>query len=133
MVEEEKKLILLKHYFFYVVYDKAREKSSSVVTLFFLCCLWSSKRKNLFSYNIIFCMFSLMKEEKKLIVWSRYFLYIVYDGAKGKTCSVITLFFPCCLWWRKRKRSFSMISFFLCCLWWTKRKNSLCYNIIFFI
>ena len=39
-------------------------------------------------------------------------MYVVYDGAREKTDSVIQLFFVCCLSWRKRK-------------------NFFCYNIIF--
>ena len=37
---------------------------------------------------------------------------VVHDGAREKTDSFITLFFVCCLWWGKRKKSF-------------------CYNLIF--
>ena len=53
-----------------------------------------------------------MKQEEKLILLKHYFLYVVYDGAREKTDSVIQLFFVCCLSWRKRK-------------------NFFCYNIIF--
>ena len=33
-------------------------------------------------------------------------MYVLYDGARKKAHSVITLFFVCCLWWSKRKNSF---------------------------
>ena len=98
--------------FFYVVYDAAKEKASSRITLFFLCCFWWSKRKNSFCYNIIFCMLSLMNQEKKLILFKHFFLYVVDDQPTENTHSVVKLFF-------------------VCCLWLIKRKNSFCYNIIF--
>ena len=55
------------------------------------------KKKNSFCYNIIFCMLSMMKQEKKFILLQRYFLYVVSDEAREKTTSVITLFFVSCL------------------------------------
>ena len=42
-------------------------------------------------------MFSMTEEEKKLIPFSHYFLYVVYDGERQKTHSVIKIFFVCCL------------------------------------
>ena len=110
----------------YVVYNGAREKTHSVITLSFVCSLWWSKRKNLLCYNIIFCIFSMMEQDKKtdsvitlffvsclwwskrkkLIPLSHYFLYVVYDGAREKTYSLITMIFVWYLWWSKRKNSF---------------------------
>ena len=47
------------------------------------------------------------KEKKlKLILLSHSFLYMVDDGAREKTHSVITLFSVFCLWWSKGKSSF---------------------------
>ena len=106
MMQHEKKLILLEEYFFSVVYGGAREKIYSVTTLFFVYFLWWSKRKNSFFYTIIFSLFSMMEQEKKLILLQLYFFCLVYDGARGKTPSVLTLFFVCSLWWTKRKNSF---------------------------
>ena len=95
IMEQEKKLILLEHYFLYLVSDATGEKTHSVITLFFVCCLWWSKWKNLFCYNIIFGMLSMMDEEKKLILLSHYFLYVVYDGARKKNsfCYNVTFCF----------------------------------------
>ena len=76
MLQQEKNLMLLQHCFFYVVYDGAREKTHSLTTLFFLCYLWWSKRKNSFCCNIIFCILSLMEQEKKAILLKHYFLYV---------------------------------------------------------
>ena len=58
-------------------------------------------------------------------------MYVVYDGERQKTHSVIKLLFVCCLWWRKRKHSFSYKIIFLCCLSWSKAKNSFCCQVIF--
>ena len=81
MLEAEKKenfekLIILKH-FLNGVYDRGRgkndfEKTHSVITLFFVCYLRWRKRnnpflKNSFCDNIIFCMLSMMLQEKKRI------------------------------------------------------------------
>ena len=98
MMEQEKKLFLLYLYFLYVVYDGAREKTHSVTTLFFLWFLWLGKRRISFCYSIIFCMLSMMEQEKKLILFKRYVFYFVYDGAREKSHSFITLFFLCCVW-----------------------------------
>ena len=51
-------------------------------------------------------MFSMMEQEKKVIRRYNYVLYIVYDEAREKTHSAITLFFLCCVWWSKRKNFF---------------------------
>ena len=83
-MEQEKKLISLQHYFLYLVYDGARAKFHYFTIFFFLCCHWWSKRKNTFCNKIIFCMFSLIKQEKNLILSKHYFLR----------------------WWSKRKNSF---------------------------
>ena len=170
MMKQKKKLILFQHYFLYDFYDVGREKIHTVITLVFAYFLWWSKKKNLFSCNIMFCMFSMMKQNKKFALLQHYFLYDFYDVAREKVHSVITLVFVCCLWWRKRKNSFSYniifcmlsmvdqeknvillqhyffynlcdglrekthsvrILFFVCCLWWTKGKHSFCYNIFF--
>ena len=167
---QEKKLIRLQHYFLSVVYDGAREKTQSVITLFLLCCLWWRQRKNWFCYNIIFYMLSKMDQEKKLVLLSHYFLYLVYDGEREKTLTLKTSFFVGRLWWSKWKKSscyniiffmFSLMKeekklirlqhyflhvvydgargkihsfttfFFVCCLWWSKRKNWFCYSTIF--
>ena len=85
IIEQEKKFIRLQHYFLYVVFDRGREKIHSVIKLFFVCCLWWRKKKNSFCYNVIFCMLSMMEQEKK-------------------THSVIT-FFVSCLWWSNKKHS----------------------------
>ena len=105
MMEEEKTLIVLENYFFYIVYDGGKEKTRSFVQFIFLWCLWWSRGKNSFCYNVIFCMLSLMKQEKKLILTQHYFLYVVYNGGREKTDSVIQLFFVCVLWWSKRRNS----------------------------
>ena len=126
MMEQEKKLIILSYYFLYVLSDEARVKTHSVKTLFFVCCLWWRKKKNSFCYNIIFCKMSMMEEEKNLILWYNYFLYVVYDEAREKTHSVITLFFLCFVWWSKRKMSFCYNNSFVFFLLWRKRKNSIC-------
>ena len=114
MMEQEEKLVLWYNYFLYVVYDEAREKTHSVKTLFLVCCWWQTNKKIWFCCHIIFCMLSLMKLEKILILQQLYFLYVVYDVAREKTDSAITLFF-------------------LCCVWWSNRKNSFCYNNLFCI
>ena len=106
MMKEEKKLFFWSDYFFYVLYDGSREKTHSVPTLFFVWFLSWGKRKISFCYNITFCMLSMMKQEKKLILLQPYFFSVVYDGAREKAHSVTTLFFVCCLWWSKRKNSF---------------------------
>ena len=135
MMEQDKKLILLYNYFLYVDYVGATEKTS-----FFLSSLWWRKRKNWFSFNINFCMFSTIEEEKKFILLlhyflyvlydgqkkkfnllQHYFLYVVYEGAREKTNSIITLFFVFCLRRSKGKRSFCYHVIFLCCLWWSNR------------
>ena len=106
MMEQVKKVILFKHYYLDVVYDGAREKTHSFTTGFFLCYLWWSKRKNSFCCNIIFCMLSLMEQEKKVILLKHYFLNVFYDRGREKTASVRTLFSVSFLWMRKRKNSF---------------------------
>ena len=68
MMKQKKKLILLSHYFLYLVYDGGKEKIHSVATWFFFSCLWLSKGKNWFGDNIIFCILSMIEQEKKLIL-----------------------------------------------------------------
>ena len=99
VMKEEEELILLSHYFLYFVYDIATQKAYSVVKLFFLSsawwsmrknwlfyniiflwCQWWGKRENSFSCQIIFCVMSMMEQEKKVILLSYYFLYNVYNG-----------------------------------------------------
>ena len=58
----------LTTWFFYVFYDRAKGKSDSVKILFFVSCLWCRKRNNSVCQNLIFCMFSMMEEEKKLFL-----------------------------------------------------------------
>ena len=111
-MQQEKKLILLEHYLLYVLYDGAREKTHSLITLIFVYYLSWTKRKSSFCYNIIFCMLSMIEQERNLILLEHYLLYVVYDGAREKTHSLITLIF-------------------VYYLSWTKRKSSFCYNIIF--
>ena len=96
------------------LYDGGREKPQThpVITLFFLYCLWWSKRKNSFCYHIIFCILSMTEGKKKFILLQHDFFSLVYDWAREKTDSAITLFF-------------------VYCLWSSKRKNSFCYNLIF--
>ena len=106
MMEQVKKVVLFKHYYLDVAYDGAREKSHSVTTGFFLCYLWWSKSKNSFCCKIIFCMLSLMEQEKKVILLKHYFLNVFYDGGREKTAAVRTLFSVSFLWMRKRKNSF---------------------------
>ena len=106
MMEQEKKIILLYNYFLYVDYVEPTEKTPCFKTLFFVSPLWSRKRKNCFCYNIIFCMLSLMEQEKTFFLLHHYFLYVVCDGAREKSHLFITLFFACCLCWSKRKKAF---------------------------
>ena len=68
MMDEEKKLILLQLSFWYVVYDEGIEKTPSAVSFFFVSSLWWTKKINSFGYNFIFCMFSMTKHKKKLIL-----------------------------------------------------------------
>ena len=150
MMEQEKKLPLLSHYFLYVVCDGVTDKTHSVIALFFLCCLWWSKRKNSFCSNVIFCMFSMMGQEKKLtLLWhyffmlsiveqekkfillQHYFSHVVSDEETEKMCFVTTLFLVCFFWQSKRKTSFIYNVIFFCCLWWSNRKKSSPYHIIF--
>ena len=70
-------------------------------------------------------MFSMMKDEKKLILFEHSFLHLVYDGARERIYSFITLIFLCFLSWSMRKNSF-WYNFIFC-----KRKNSLLCKIIF--
>ena len=63
-------------------------------------------------------------------------MYVVYDGAREKTHSVITLFFVCYLWWSKRKNSFCYDIFFSMSPMMEQQKkwflkSSFCDNIIF--
>ena len=134
----------------YVVNDGGRKKTDFVLRLFFVCSLWWSKRKNSFCDTVIFYMLSMMEPGKKLILFKDYFLYVVYDGAREKTYSFLTLFFVWFLWWLKEKihsviRYFLYVIyngviektqsvrtlFFVCCPWSSKRKNSFSYNVIF--
>ena len=66
LMEQEKKVILLKH-FLYVVYDGGRKKIPSIRTLFYVSFLWIRKRTNSFVFQIIFCLLSMMEQEKKLL------------------------------------------------------------------
>ena len=68
IMEQEKKLILLQLSFLYVVYDEGIEKTRSVVSLFFVSSLSWTEKKNSFCYNVIFCMFSMTEQQKKLIL-----------------------------------------------------------------
>ena len=108
MLDQQKKLLVLKDYFLHPFYGAGRKKTQthSFITLFFVYGLWWSKRKNSFCYNIIFCMLSLMEQEKTFFLLQHYFLYVVCDGAREKNHLFITLFFACCLCWSKRKKSF---------------------------
>ena len=77
----------------------------------------------------------MMEQQKKPILFEHYFLYVLYDGAREKTHSVITLFFVCCLWWNKRKNWFCYNIIFWMLSMMEKEnkrslKNSFCYNII---
>ena len=57
-----------------------------------------------------------MEQEKKLILLLCYFLHVVYDGARGKIHSVITLFFVCFYDGAREKTHSAIMLLFACCL-----------------
>ena len=114
-----------------MVYDGGRKKIPSIRTLFYVSFLWMRKRKNSFVCQIIFCLLSMMEEEKKLILLQLSFLYVVYDERIEKTPSVVSLFLVSSLWWINKKNLFCYNLIFLSFLWPSKRKNSFCCNNIF--
>ena len=71
-----------------------------------------------------------MEQEKKLILLEHYFLYVVDDGAKNKTHSVITLLFYVVYDAGREKTHTFITLFFVYSLGWSIRKNSFRYNII---
>ena len=65
---QEKKLILLQHYFLHVVYDRKEKKLILIQHYFLYVAYDGATDKNSFCYNLNFCMFSMMEQEKKLIL-----------------------------------------------------------------
>ena len=103
LTEQKKELILLQSYFLYIVSDGPKEKNS-------LC------------YNIIFCMFSIMEQEKK---W-----FLKNSSSSNIIFSILSMME------QEKKMIFKkliQLSHYVLYIvkWWSKRKISCCYNIIF--